>query len=235
MPRSALPIRVIGWPLVAAACLAPAAFAAAPPIAKRAPARVGQVFIVGNERTRMDVILRQVPLSPGQVLDYPALKKAEQNLARLNVFETSPDGSVRPTVTVLDNPLDPDSPHKDVLISVRETSTFSLKVRVEASGQGGLFDGQRQLFASQKDMLSLLEQVSAARRLPFAGRDHARTTACVKIGGGAIPRGGCRRGKRWGGNAAQPRRPRTPSPCDAPGAPARPHDRPPVQAPGGAA
>src|SRR5262249_43099636 len=33
-----------------------------------------------------------------------------------------------------------------------------------------------------------------------------------KIGAGAIPRGGCRRGNRWGGNAAQRRTPQAPSP-----------------------
>src|SRR5581483_8710964 len=36
-------------------------------VQEQQPARVGQIFIVGNERTRQNVILRQIPLFPGQV------------------------------------------------------------------------------------------------------------------------------------------------------------------------
>jgi outer membrane protein assembly factor BamA len=125
--------RGVVWLLVAAALLAPGiAPAAAPPKA----ARVGQIFIVGNERTRMNVILDQVPLYPGQILSYPALREAERYLARLNIFESSPDGSVRPTVTVLDNPLKPDSPYKDILINVQEANTGSLMFEVGITSSG---------------------------------------------------------------------------------------------------
>lgn len=75
-------------------------------VSERAPARVGQIHVVGNERTKQNVVLRQVPVYPGQVLSYPDLRVAERNLARLQLFETSPDGAVRPTVTVID----PDTP-----------------------------------------------------------------------------------------------------------------------------
>lgn len=105
---------------------------------ERPPARVGQVFVVGNERTRQNVVLRQVPLYPGQVLSFPALRQAEANLARLNIFETSQDGSVRPTVSVLDNPLNPDSPYKDVLVSVQEASTGSLMFGLGVNSDAGL-------------------------------------------------------------------------------------------------
>ena len=39
-------------------------------------ARVGQIFIVGNDRTQMHVIMRQLPFYPGQVLTYPELAQA---------------------------------------------------------------------------------------------------------------------------------------------------------------
>jgi outer membrane protein insertion porin family len=39
-------------------------------------ARVGQIFVVGNTRTMQNVILRQVPLYPGQVLTYPDVRLA---------------------------------------------------------------------------------------------------------------------------------------------------------------
>src|SRR5262249_34260967 len=47
----------------------------------------------------------------------------------------------------------------------------------------------------------------AAPRSPFGGRDHVRTRALEKNPAGAIPRGGCRRGKEWGENAATGRGP----------------------------
>jgi outer membrane protein assembly complex protein YaeT len=102
------------------------------------PARVGQVFIVGNDRTMQNVILRQLPLYPGQILTYPDLKQAEKNLARLGIFEMSPESGVRPAVTVLDNPLDPDNPYKDILVTVQEASTGSLMFGVGVNSDSGL-------------------------------------------------------------------------------------------------
>jgi outer membrane protein assembly complex protein YaeT len=107
-------------------------------VEEKPPARVGQIFIVGNDRTMQNVILRQVPLYPGQVLSYPALAASERNLARLNIFEATPDGSVRPTVKVLDNPMDPDSPYKDVLVTVQEASTGSLMFGLGVNSDSGL-------------------------------------------------------------------------------------------------
>jgi outer membrane protein insertion porin family len=104
-------------------------------VEERQPARVGQIFIVGNTRTRQNVILRQVPLYPGQVLSYPDIRQAERNLAKLNIFEASPDGAIRPTVTVLDNT---DSPFKDILIQVQEANTGSLLFGVGVNSDSGL-------------------------------------------------------------------------------------------------
>jgi outer membrane protein assembly complex protein YaeT len=107
-------------------------------VEERPPARVGQIFVVGNERTRYNVILRQVPLYPGQVLSYPALREAERNLTRLNIFESTPDGSVHPTVSVLENPANPDSPYKDILVSLQEASTGSLMFGLGVNSDSGL-------------------------------------------------------------------------------------------------
>jgi predicted Zn-dependent protease len=60
---------------------------------ERDPASVGQIFIVGNDTTKSNVILRQIPLPPGQPLEYPALREAERSLARFSVFD-----DVTPTV-----------------------------------------------------------------------------------------------------------------------------------------
>jgi outer membrane protein assembly complex protein YaeT len=105
-------------------------------IEERQPARVGQIIIVGNERTRQNVILRQIPLYPGQVLTYPDLRLAERNLTRLNIFASSPDGSVHPTVTVLD----PESENaiKDILVTVQEDNTGSLLFGIGVNSDSGL-------------------------------------------------------------------------------------------------
>ncbi len=107
-------------------------------VEEKPPARVGQIYIVGNERTRQNVILRQLPLYPGQVLTYPDLKQAERNLARLGIFESTPDGAMKPTVTVLDNPADPDNPVKDILVNVQESNTGSLMFGVGVNSDSGL-------------------------------------------------------------------------------------------------
>jgi outer membrane protein insertion porin family len=76
------------------------------------PARVAQIFIIGNEKTPDATILEQVPFFPGQILSYPDLRIAEQNLSRLKGFKSSPK------VTVLDR--EGDSEFKDIEITVEE-------------------------------------------------------------------------------------------------------------------
>jgi hypothetical protein len=138
-PRSSSLIRAIVGILIAAACLAPLTVsAAAPPGKGRVLGQVGQIFIVGNSRTREDVILEQVALYTGQAVTASDLKRAEKKLARLGIFATFPNAGVRPTVKALENPLDPDNPIKDILISVQETNTSSLTFGVGVSPRGRL-------------------------------------------------------------------------------------------------
>ncbi len=138
-PHSSPLIRAIVGILIAAACLAPlTASAAAPPGKERVLGYVGQIFIVGNSRTRQNVILDQVAIYPGQALTASDLTRAEKKLARLGIFENSPSNGVRPIVTKVDNPVDPDNPIKDILISVQETNTGSLTFGVGLSPRGRL-------------------------------------------------------------------------------------------------
>jgi outer membrane protein assembly complex protein YaeT len=105
-------------------------------VQEKPPARVGNIIIVGNETTKQNVILRQVPLLPGQVLTYPDLRLAERNLAKLNIFETNPATGVRPTLSIIDP--DIDSPYKDVLVQVQEMPTGSLMFGVGVNSDAGL-------------------------------------------------------------------------------------------------
>jgi outer membrane protein assembly complex protein YaeT len=104
-------------------------------VQERPPSRVGQIFIVGNEVSRQNVILRQVPLFPGQVLTYPDLKTAEHNLDRLGIF-TDPATGQHPTVSVIDPEVD--SPFKDILVQVQEQRTGSLLFGVGVNSDAGL-------------------------------------------------------------------------------------------------
>lgn len=107
------------------------------------PARVGQIFIIGNERTRDNVILRQVPLFPGQILTFPDLDIAKAKLMRLGIFAGGPgqggpggQGSPPPEVNVLDR--EGDSEFKDIEIKVNETNTGSLMFGVGVNSNTGL-------------------------------------------------------------------------------------------------
>ncbi len=108
------------------------------PAEEKPPARVGQVFIIGNEKTEQGVILKQVPVYPGQVLSYPDLKAAEKNLERTGLFVVDPRKGVRPTVTVRDNPVAPDSEFKDIFITVEEVKTGSLMFGQGVNSDSGL-------------------------------------------------------------------------------------------------
>ena len=68
-------------------------------------ARVGKIVVVGNTKTETSVILKMIPLSPGDVLDYQALWTAEKNLATFN-----------PTITVIDG----GKHYKDIQVMVEE-------------------------------------------------------------------------------------------------------------------
>jgi RNA polymerase sigma factor (sigma-70 family) len=85
-----------------------------PPPARRAPdggakkpGRVGMIFVVGNTKTATSVILKKIPLRPGEVLDYQALRTAEKNLAALNS-----------TITVVEDGASAD--FQDILVRVKE-------------------------------------------------------------------------------------------------------------------
>ncbi len=104
---------------------------------KPTPSRVGVVHIWGNTVTRDNVIRRQLlGLYPGQILEYPNLKVAEANLARLNIFEMNAEQGIRPTVTIL-NP-DDNSPYKDIAVNVQETHTGSLLFGIGVNSDAGL-------------------------------------------------------------------------------------------------
>ncbi|MFO0807350.1 MAG: outer membrane protein assembly factor BamA [Gemmataceae bacterium] len=103
---------------------------------ERAPVTVGTIEIIGNDVTRENVIRRQIPLYPGQILTYPDVAAAEANLARLGIFEADPEKGERPQVIVLDP--DGDNPVKNLLVKVQEAPTGSFLLGVGVNSDAGL-------------------------------------------------------------------------------------------------
>ncbi|MBY0527099.1 MAG: FecR domain-containing protein [Gemmataceae bacterium] len=93
-----------------------------------------QTIVVGNEVTRQNVILRQAPVYPGQILVYPDVRRGEANLSRLNIFERNAGRGIRPTIEVLD----PDNPVRDILVSVEDTRHGSLLFGMGVNSDAGL-------------------------------------------------------------------------------------------------
>jgi outer membrane protein assembly complex protein YaeT len=100
------------------------------------PDRVNQVIPIGNDVTKDRVIRRMLNLYPGQILYYPELQIAANELKRLNIFENDPDKGGPPVVEVIDN--DTGSEFKDVIVRVKETPTGSLLFGLGVNSDAGL-------------------------------------------------------------------------------------------------
>ncbi|MBM3979400.1 MAG: outer membrane protein assembly factor BamA [Planctomycetes bacterium] len=96
------------------------------------PDLVGRVVIEGNDITKDRVILNQLDLRPGQILQYPKLEDARMRLARLGIF----DPEDPPTVEVLPNELD--QQFKDIRVRVRETRTGQFVLGGSINSDAGL-------------------------------------------------------------------------------------------------
>jgi outer membrane protein insertion porin family len=97
-------------------------------------AKVGQIIIQGNDRTKDEVIRKAIVLYPGQTFNYADVKLAERNLEKLGIFEVNKEKGIRPTVTVLES----DNEFKDIQVQVQETPTGSLMLGAGFNAKGQL-------------------------------------------------------------------------------------------------
>ncbi|MCZ2341183.1 MAG: outer membrane protein assembly factor BamA [Bacteroidales bacterium] len=98
----------------------------------REPDRVGRIIIEGNTITDQRVILNQLQLYPGQILQYPQIERARGNLIRTGLF----DGEDPPTVEVVPN--DFDSAYKDIRVRVKETRTGMVALTANVNSDAGV-------------------------------------------------------------------------------------------------
>ena len=98
----------------------------------KGPDRIGRITVKGNDITQERVIRNQLNLQPGQVLEYPKLKQAEGNLARLNIFDMEDP----PRIDIA--PSNFDSSYKDLVVTVKETRTGQIGLQVGVNSNAGL-------------------------------------------------------------------------------------------------
>ena len=103
-------------------------------VVERGPAKVGEIFIRGNEVTKTRVIQRVLQLYPGQELSFPLVRQAENDLKKLGLFETNQETGVRPTVDVEET----DNLYKNVTVTVKEQPTGSVMFGVGVNSNAGL-------------------------------------------------------------------------------------------------
>jgi hypothetical protein len=97
-----------------------------PQLAAKAPEpRIGQIFVIGNEITRDDVILRQLEVRPGQSFSYRDLHRSQMNLEQIGIFKP---GSVK--VTAEDDANNRQSDYKSIFVTVEETPTQGVRLMV---------------------------------------------------------------------------------------------------------
>lgn len=133
------------------------------------PFRVGQVIIVGNEVTQDRVIRRMLDIYPGQILQFPQIRRAEAELARLNIFEMNPELGTRPQIIVVDG-----APgYKDLVVQVKETKTGSLLLGGGINSDNGFF-GSIVLHEKNFDLLrwpTSWEDILESRAFRGAGQE----------------------------------------------------------------
>lgn len=92
---------------------------------------IRRVIVEGNDRTRDNVILREMRLGDGEMFDGSKLKRSNERLVKLEYFETV---EIEPTPTA-------DPSEMDLKVKVKEKPTGALTGGVGYSGFGGAFMG----------------------------------------------------------------------------------------------
>lgn len=139
---------------------------------------VDQVIILGNRRTSLDTIARELTLRPGEPLGYSAMLESQQRLSALGLFR-------RIQITAL---VHPGEPRRDILVQLEEAPPTTLgyggglegTVRVRSDEQGlaeerfelaprGFFEVTRRNLFGKNRSVSLFGRVSLkSRNVVFA-------------------------------------------------------------------
>ncbi|MHB8834347.1 MAG: outer membrane protein assembly factor BamA [Candidatus Methylomirabilia bacterium] len=109
--------------------------------------RLGNIAVTGNRRTSRRVILRELPLTPGDPLDPEALTKGKNALYDLGLF--------REVRYVLPEPVSPEGP-QDLVLAVRERPTgfvgFGVGYASDERFRGFVEAGEQSLFGTGRSL-----------------------------------------------------------------------------------
>jgi hypothetical protein len=84
-----------------------------------APKRlIGEIYVIGNDKTPTSVVLKYAGLHPGEPLSYPLLRLAEKWLAATDLFVVDEQEGVRPTITVIEG--EEGGTYRDIMIVVKD-------------------------------------------------------------------------------------------------------------------
>lgn len=98
--------------------------------------RVNEIIIRGNTVTQNRIIRRELPFFPGQILTWPDVLAAQDNLNRIGIFKNDPASGVSPTVEILDQA--GDAQFKNVLVTVQESQTGSFMLGAGINSDAGI-------------------------------------------------------------------------------------------------
>ena len=133
--------------------------------------RVGPITIIGNTVTQERVIRRELPIYSGQILTWPDIQVAQDNLSRLGIFKEDPANGIRPTVEVLEAM--GDTPFRDVIINVQETQTGSFLLGAGINSDAGV-TGSIVLNERNFDILNIptsIEDITSGRAFRGGGQE----------------------------------------------------------------
>lgn len=90
--------------------------------------KIGKIFVIANETSSFEVILKALPFKAGQVIEHARLQQARMNLVGLGLFVVDRKSGIWPSVTAVAANADDDSDRerKDILVRVQERASLKI-------------------------------------------------------------------------------------------------------------
>jgi outer membrane protein insertion porin family len=120
---------------------------------------VGQIRLEGSNKTKPEVVKRELLFHPGDIVRYSHLLQSQRNLYLTGLFESV---FVRPQ-----SPADEDSAKKDILVEVRERMAWELDAGV---GYGSIEKARLTLGLSNMNLAGTARKVGLTGRISFVNR-----------------------------------------------------------------
>ncbi len=121
--------------------------------------RVSRILLEGLEKTKSDIVTREILFRPGDIVRYSQLLQSQRNLYLTGLFESI---FIRPQ-----SPADQDSAKKDILIELRERMAWELNAGV---GYGSIEKARLTLGLSNMNLAGTARKIGLTGRISFVNR-----------------------------------------------------------------